>query len=70
MLEAQCESWGGPVSAVIYQPLEFFNQNNSFIVEDAKQRLGELHARIEASGGWRRRRACVYACMSVDKREN
>ncbi len=50
MLEAQCESWGGPVSAVVYLPLKFFNQSNSFLVEQAARQLDELHGRIEKSG--------------------
>lgn len=53
MLEEQCESWGGPVSASIWLPLELFNKRNGFAVEEAIQQLSELHARIEKSGGWR-----------------
>lgn len=51
MLEAQCESWGGPVSAVIYLPLPMFNRSNTVLVEQAVEELDQLHKRIESSGG-------------------
>ena len=50
MLEEQCASWGGPVSASIWLPLEYFNQQSGALIEEAIQQLGELHRRIEESG--------------------
>ena len=61
MLEAQCESWGGPVSASIYLPLEYFDRSNSQHVMEAIRELDQLHRRIEESGmSGQRSSRCSY----------
>jgi hypothetical protein len=50
MLAGQCSSWGGPVSAVIYLPLELFNPQNRLLVAEATRQLASLHAEVEARG--------------------
>ena len=50
MLAGQCSSWGGPVSAVVYLPLELFSPQNRALVAEAKRQLAALHAEVEARG--------------------
>lgn len=48
MLEGQCASWPGPMSAVIHVTLELFSRGNGAALAAARARVADLHARLEA----------------------
>lgn len=56
MLEAQCASWGGIVSAAVYWPRFVSNlpehaaEAQQAALDAAKQQLAALHARMETEG--------------------
>ena len=57
MLEAQCASWGGIISAAVYWPLLVSNATSADDMDEqaaalatAKAQLAAFHAHIEAEG--------------------
>lgn len=55
LLESQCLSWDGPISAVVYYPLiqnvaDIPDNSNMKLLVKAARRLSELHTRMEAVG--------------------
>ncbi len=50
MLAAQCNTWGGPVSASIWLPLPIFSEDNAQALANAISTLQTLHDKLEAQG--------------------
>lgn len=49
MLRGQCESWNGPMSAIIYVGLEIFNTSNTEKLEALQANISRLHAELESN---------------------
>lgn len=51
MLRGQCVNWGGPISAAIYQPLQYFRaEENAAVLADLGAELAALQGELEAGG--------------------